>query len=204
MAGARSELMASTTSLGYDANGRRVRKKVSGRTRGEAVEKLGKLRQQVDTGAVPNDRLTVGAFLNRWLSVTIPGNVAESTEDDYNDTVRLHLKPALGRKRLASLTVAELDKLWTVKRKAGYSANSIRIMRTVLRRALGQAEREGIVARNVAALSAPPRIRAKERRALTVNQARLLLATVEGDRIEAAVTIALAYGMRRAEVLGLH
>jgi hypothetical protein len=41
MAGARSELMASTTSLGYDANGRRVRKKVSGRTRGEAVEKLG-------------------------------------------------------------------------------------------------------------------------------------------------------------------
>jgi hypothetical protein len=86
--------------------------------------------------------------------------------------VRLHLKPALGRKRLASLTVAELDKLWTVKRKTGYSANSIRVMRTVLRRALGQAEREGIVARNVAALSAPPRIRAKERRALTVNQAR--------------------------------
>jgi integrase len=69
-------------SLGYDANGRRIRKKVSGRTRAETVEKLRKLRQQVDTGIVPNDRLTVGAFLDRWLSVNIPGTIAESTEDD--------------------------------------------------------------------------------------------------------------------------
>src|ERR1039458_2727702 len=90
--------------------------------------------------------------LDRWLSVNIPGTIAESTEDDYNDIVRLHLRPALGDKRLTSLTVAELDKLWNAKREAGYSANSVRIMRTVLRRTLGQAEREGIVARNVAAL----------------------------------------------------
>ena len=94
--------------------------------------------------------MTVGVFLDRWLSVNMPGSVADSTEDDYNDTVRLHLKPALGRKRLTSLTVAEVDKLWIAKRKAGYSTNSVRIMRTVLRRALGQAEREGIIARNVA------------------------------------------------------
>jgi integrase len=191
-------------SLGYDANGRRVRKKVSGPTRAETVDKLRKLRQQVDTGIVPNDRLTVGAFLDRWLSVNAPGAIAESTEDDYNDTVRLHLRSALGSKRLAKLAVAELDKLWNAKREAGYSANSVRIMRTVLRRALGQAEREGIVARNVAALSSPPRIRTKEGRTLTVQQARQLLAAASDDRIEVAVMIALAYGMRRGEVLGLH
>ena len=59
---------------------------------------------------MPNDRLTVGAFLDRWLNVNIPGTVAESTEDDYNDTVRLHLRPALRNKRLTRPTVAELDK----------------------------------------------------------------------------------------------
>ena len=110
-----------------------------------------------------DDRLTVAAFLDRWLTVNLPGTVAESTEDDYVDTVRLHLVPALGRKRLAKLTVADLDKLWQAKRHAGYSPTSIRIMRTVLRRALGQAEREGIVPRNVARLSAAPRIRARGR-----------------------------------------
>jgi integrase len=76
-------------------------------------------------------------------------------------------------------------------------------MRTVLRRALGQAVREGIVARNVAGLSTAPRIRAKDGRTLTVDQARLLLEAAAGYRFEAAVVLALAYGMRRGEVLGL-
>ena len=191
-------------SLGCDASGNRVRKKVSGRTRAEVANKLRKLHQQVDSGIVPDDRLAVAAFLDRWLTVNLPGTVAESTEDDYVDTVRLHLVPALGRKRLSKLTVADLDKLWQAKRAAGYSPNSIRIMRTVLRRALGQAEREGIVPRNVARLSAAPRVRAREGRTLTVEQARELLNAAAGYRFEAAVVLALAYGMRRGEVLGLH
>ncbi len=166
--------------------------------------KLRKLHQQVDGGIVPDDRLTVAAFLDRWLTLNLPGTVAESTEDDYVDTVRLHLVPALGRKRLAKLTVADLDKLWQAKRDAEYGPDSIRIMRTVLRRALGQAERDGIVPRNVARLSAAPRIRAREGRTLTVAQARELLEAAAGYRFEAAVVLALAYGMRRGEVLGLH
>lgn len=52
-------------SLGYDEHGNRLRKKVSGRTRTEVVEKLRKLHQQVDSGVVPDDRLTVQAFLDR-------------------------------------------------------------------------------------------------------------------------------------------
>jgi len=63
------------------------------------------MHQQVDSGVVPDDRLTIQAFFDRWLTVHLPGSVAESTEDGYVDTVRLHLIPALGRKRLVKLTV---------------------------------------------------------------------------------------------------
>lgn len=37
-------------SLGYDANGKRVRTKVSGKTRAEVVEKLRELREQLTKG----------------------------------------------------------------------------------------------------------------------------------------------------------
>ena len=90
------------------------------------------------------------------------------------------------------------------KRNAGYSANTVRIIRAALRRALRQAEREGLVSRNAAALSAAPRVRSDEGRALSVDQARTLLDQVRGTRDEPLLTVMLAFGLRRGEALGLH
>ena len=191
-------------SLGYGPDGRRVRKKLSGSTKGEVLQKLRELRSELGSGlAVPDDRLTVAAFLDRWVSTSLPGQVSDKTLDSYADTVRLHLVPALGRTVLRKLTVADVDQLLAWKRDAGYSPNSVRIMRAVLRRALRQAEREGLVVRNVAALSTAPRVRGDEGRALTVEQARRLLAEVSGTRNEALLTVMLAFGLRRGEALGL-
>jgi integrase len=129
--------------------------------------------------------------------------VSGTTLDDYTHMIRLHLEPALGRKQLAQLTVADVDELWAAKRKAGYKPNTVRIMRAVLRRALAQAEREGLVPRNVAALSQPARLGQPDGRALTVEQAHALLEAARGDRLEAAFLLMLSYGLRRGEVLGL-
>ena len=192
-------------SFGYGPDGRRVRKKVSGATKGEVMRKLRQLRAEMDVSqSVPDDRLTVAAFLDRWITRSLPGQVGEKTLDSYADTVRLHLVPALGRKVLRRLTVADVDEFLSWKRGNGYSENSVRIFRAVLRRALRQAEREGLVVRNVAALSAAPRVRGDEGRALSVDQARILLAAVRDTRHEALLTVMLAFGLRRGEALGLH
>lgn len=191
-------------SLGWDVDGNRVRKKVSGRTKAEVLAKLRELQRGIDAGLpVPDDRLTVGAFLDRWLTVSLPGHVDDSTRHGYEVQVRRHLKPAVGRRPLTKLAVAELDAVWRAKLDQGYSANSVRIMRTVLRKALAQAEREGLVPRNVAALSTPPRVRASVGQALTVVQARALLDGLAGHRHEALVLVMLTYGLRRGEALGL-
>ncbi|GGL22871.1 tyrosine-type recombinase/integrase [Planomonospora parontospora] len=189
-------------SLGYGPDGNRIRKKVSGKTRAEVVEKIRKIREGITKGLpVPDDKITVGAFLDRWLSM-LPGHIADSTLDDYEDTVRLHLKPGLGRHKLTALTVAHVDALWQAKREK-YKPNSVRNMRAVLRKALGQAEREGLVGRNVAALSMPPRVNNDEGRTLTVTQARKLLDQVNGHRMGTLVLLALVFGLRRGEALGL-
>jgi integrase len=153
---------------------------------------------------VPDDQLTVAAFLDRWLTASLPGQVSEKTFDSFADTVPLHIKPSMGRKILRKLTVSDVDQLLAWTRNAGYSANTVRIIRAVLRRALRQAEREGLVSRNAAALSAAPRVRSDEGRALSVDQARALLDQVRGTRDEPLLTVMLAFGVRRGEALGLY
>lgn len=190
-------------SLGATGDGRRRRIKVSGRTKAEVVAKLKALHRSLDAGIEqPTRRLTIGAFLDTWLA-GLPARVEPSTVTNYTDMVKTHLKPALGGKLLSQLTVSDVNALWATKRKAGYKPNSIRIMRAVLRAALGQAERESLVIRNVAALSDAPRVGQSEGRSLTIAEAKLLLDAASGDRLEALYALTLTLGLRRGEVLGL-
>lgn len=190
-------------SLGRGPDGSRRRVKVSGRTKAEVVAKLKEVHRAFDAGVEqPTSRLTVGAYLDRWV-VGLQGRVEAKTASDYADTVRLHLRPALGHRQLTDLTVADVNALWTAKLKKGYKPNSIRIMRAVLRSAFRQAEKEGLIVRNVAALSDPPKLEHQEGRSLSVDQARKLLAAAKDDRLEALYAIALTYGLRRGEALGI-
>ena len=63
--------------------------------------------------------------------------------------------------------------------------------------------RHGLVGRNVASLAEPPHIPEREVHALTPTAARGLLDAVQGDRLEALFTVALACGLRQSEALGL-
>jgi len=188
--------------LGW-VDGKRRRKYVAGATQAEALDKLRQAQRAAAAGVVTDDRITVGAFLDRWRTLNLPGSVASGTLDDYADTIRLHLAPAIRKKRLSGLNVTDIDRLWASKRAAGYKPNSIRIMRSVLRKALAQAEREGLVTRNVAALSQPPRVAQPEGRSLSIQQATTLLDAAKGNRLEVAFLILLSYGLRRGELLGL-
>ncbi len=190
-------------SLGRGPDGKRQRIKVSGRTRAEVAAKLKDAHRALDAGIErPTSRLTVGAFLDEWVK-GLPARVEPSTAASYDDTVRLHLKPALGSKLLTKLTVADVNGLWATKRKDGYKPNSVRIMRTVLRSALHQAERESLLVRNVAALSDPPRVGQTDGRSLSLDEAKQLLLASGGDRLEALYVICLTLGLRRGEALGL-
>lgn len=87
------------------------------------------------------------------------------------------------------------------KLEAGLSPRTVQYLRAVLRRALCQALKWDLVARNVATLVDPPRSVRYEVSPLTPTQA--FLAAVKGDRLEALYSVALALGLRQGEALGL-
>lgn len=189
--------------LGYE-DGTRKQKSVYGKTRGEVVTKLRGVQRQLDDNLpVTSDRLTVEKFLQRWLDDVVTPRLAPKTVRSYKDTVRLHITPNIGRKSLAKLQPADVQKLMRQKQDAGLSPRSVAYIRTVLRIALNQALRWGLVHRNVAALVEPPRQVKHERTVFTPTEARRFLSVVEGDRLAGLYMVALALGLRQGEALGL-
>jgi integrase len=87
--------------------------------------------------------------------------------------------------------------------RSGLSPRTVHYTYAVLRSALAQAARGGLVHRNVAALVRPPRAARREAQALTAEEAQLLLDTARGTRYWALWVLALTLGLRRGELLGL-
>lgn len=153
--------------------------------------------------ALEAQTLTVGPYLDRWLRDSVEGTVSRHTYRDYQDKVKLHLKPSLGRIRLRDLTTLHLQSLYRQKIEDGLSSRSVRYIHVTIRKALEQAEAWDLVRKNVARFAKPPKAEHSERRYLTPEQAKRFLEAITGHRDEALYLVAVTTGLRRGELLGL-
>lgn len=188
----------------------------AGTRKGDAEKLLAELIQRKYEGeTVVNERVTLGEYLvHRWLPIQAT-RVRPSTYDSYVRNTRLHVEPALGRRRLEKLTVEDLDlfyaRLLTVGNKRpgsppGLRPKSVRNIHVMLNKALGDAVRKGLVLRNVAALADAPSVGAKSSGAIKAwdaDQLRVFLAGMRDHRLYPAYHLSSHTGMRRGEILGL-
>ena len=130
-------------------------------------------------------------------------HVQESTLSNYLCVARHHLLPALGDAPIDEITVADVDHLLASARDQGLSPSTVRRVRTILGQCLDQAIRWGLLERNVAKLSRPPKAERSEGRTLTPDQARHLLEVARLHRNHALYALLLSTGLRRGEALGL-
>jgi len=180
------------------------RKSYYGKTRQDVAGKLATaLKAQRDGLPLVAERQRVGDYLASWLETARP-SLRARTWLRYEQYVRLHAIPWIGQVSLARLTPQHLQRLYGDRQEAGLSAMSVRHLHAVLHRALQQATRWGLVARNVADLVTPPRAAHHEMQTLSPEQARGFLRAVEEDRYEALFTLALTSGMRQGELLALN
>lgn len=188
-----------------DAEGRRRRRTLYGRSRREVAAKLREAVRRQEAGeTVADTRDTVGAFLERWLTEALPARgLKATTVENYATIARTHLIPALGHRKLDSLTAADVQRLVNLKREAGLSPRTVQVLHGVLRRALTQAVRWGEARRNVAALVDRPRVPRREAEYLSPSQAQRLLDAARSDRLFAFYSVAMACGLRRGEALAL-
>lgn len=192
-------------SLGYGSDGKRLRRTVYGRTQAEARRKLDQLRRSREAGIqLPVGREQILAdFLSAWLEEVHRGRVRPTTFERDEWVVKKRLVPAFGRYRLSALTPLHVEGLLRQMVASGLAPRTAQHTRAVLRAALNQAARWGLVQRNVAALAQAPTSDKKDMAFLTKEQALTLLAAMKGDRLEALLTVALSVGLRQGEALGV-
>ena len=181
------------------------RRTLYGKTRQEVANKLAKALSSREEGLVFDaGKLTVGEYLERWLEECVKGTVRASTLDRYKYTIEPHIKPALGRMKLKSLTPAHVRGFYREKLDTGLAPAAVHKMHAVLHKALDQAVADGLIPRNAADALKLPRIDREEITPLTAEEANRLIEAARGDRLEALYVLAIHTGLQQGELLALN
>ncbi len=147
------------------------RKYFRGKTRQEVQRKLAVARRAQEDGLPPgDDRQTLEQYLRSWLEAIKP-TIERTAWKRHEEFVRLHIAPALGRTRLTGLTAQHVQALYADRLTAGLSTSTVHHLHASLHKALADAERLGLVARNVTKLVNVPRMAESEIHPLTREEA---------------------------------
>jgi integrase len=184
-------------------DGKRTRKYFYGRTRDQVARTLARaLARQQQGYEFANERLTVEQFLGRWLEAK-QGTVRPGTWARYEELVRLHVNPRIGRRRLARLKPEQLQQCYAELQASRSPATALKVHQ-MLHSAFKLAVRWGAMPQNTTELVIAPAVQRHEFDTFTAEQARSFLKVVQGDRLEALYVLAITTGMRQGELLGLH
>lgn len=180
------------------------RKSFYGKTRREAQDKLRAALRDVDAGVdLAAGRQTVAQFLDRWLAASVAPSVKARTHEGYASIVKVRVAPWIGRVALAKLSALDLQGLYVDLAAAGLSNRSIHHTHRCLHRALGQAVRWNLIARNPCDGVTPPRPERPELRVLSQAEATAFLDATRAHPMHALYVLAVTTGMRQGELLGL-
>ena len=167
-------------------------------------EALGSLRAGTAVGRTTS---TVGEFLDEWLAGERP-RLKETTWSSY-DTAVNRIKANLAMVKLQALTPRDIERFYRALSESGgrgarpLAPKTVRNTHVVLRKALADAERLGIIGRNPATVARPPIPQRVERPIWTSDDLRTFFEFLADDRLLALYVLLATTGMRRGEVLGL-
>ncbi|HEX3047318.1 MAG TPA: site-specific integrase [Bacillota bacterium] len=204
-----------------------------GRTQGEVKDKLADALEQARKGLyMKPTKQTFGEWLDLWLKEYAKPTIRPTTYDSYEYQIRIHIKPGLGSIPLKELQPAQIQKYYNSKltekimdrrsektikkheqrekkdpskkrKEKTLSPATIRRMHIIISEALEQALKEGIIIRNPAKATKPPKVEKKEARYLSPDELRSFLGTIKDDRWYPAIITALNTGCRLGELVAL-
>lgn len=183
-------------------------RRVRGRTREEALRRRDDALSEAlsatastPAGATLGRSTTVNVFARWWLRNVAANRVRASSLGKYEDRVE-RITAWLGDVELSALR-AEQVATWQTELLGTLAPQTVADTRSTFHSIMEEAVNLDLIAANPVARVRPPRVPRPQRRALTAEQCRALVAAASSERLGAAVALLFVQGWRVSEVLGL-
>lgn len=179
-------------------------------TRREAELYEAQIKLELQTGSAamvgygPESKQKLKEYLPKWYE-SYHHNLAKSTRYSYWSGINIHLIPMLGEVSLNKLTPQMIDDMIAQLREKGLAENSVRYCHRILSSALSSAVKYGYIPNNPAKniMTRFSKNAGRKYDKYTVEQVQQLLAFVHGNALETVVLLAVLFGLRLSEALGL-
>jgi len=175
-------------------------------TKKTAQAEMTKLLAEHDRGVSPvAGNVKLAEWLVDWQENVVKHRNAPRTLQGYATICREHIVPALGNLRLHKLDASHVDRLMRVVLDKGRTANTASHVFTVLRKALNDAERRGLISRNPCRLTSPPRVEQYQVEQPSVESVQAVINEAKRDEQHGSVIeFMVRTGVRRGEAVALN
>ena len=190
-----------SVSLGFDAQGKRLRRRVTAPTKTGAIEAMNKLREELGQAPRSSKTYTLRNAFEDWLADGLPGR-SEKTRSAYRSAAG-PVVARIGHRPLRELTSSEV-RIALAALTGRLSTRTLAIARQSLERAVRFAVTHDRVARNVVTpVEVPEGKAARKSKSLDLVQAQALLKAAERSRWYGYIALSLLSGLRTEEVRAL-
>lgn len=191
-------------SLGYDKDGKRIRKSIYGESEAEVIKAKNKLLAQYGMGVMAQpDKMNVEALMLRWLEQK-QTEVKPTTLAGYTHVVHKHIIPRLGRMPVQKVENYHLEDFYRELSRKGLKQATVRQVHVCLHNAFRRARKWKLIVTNPAEDAELPQDKIKfQATTWTLEETRRFLEYAKLDRFYALYWLALTGSFRRGELLGL-
>jgi len=202
--------------IGHRENGEPLFRHVYAKTQKALLDKLHQnIECYRDVELTEDSRMTLGQWLDRWLTEYKAGTVRPGTLEGYRRYIEYYIKPQLGDKQISLISQQDIQRMYRRLKTEGrihehpemghqLSDSMVRHIHSTLHAALKDAVQAHVIPKNPTEGTTAPKPNYKPKRILTRAELDDFLTVVEQDEVwRDFFHTELMTGLRRGEICGL-
>ena len=202
--------------VGHKNDGKPIYRYVLARTQKELMQKLhDKIEMYRGANLSEDCNMTLGEWLDRWISEFMIFTLRESTLKSYKSMIKNYIKPYLGNRPLSALTTQEIQKFYNTIKKQGrvrpdkihgteLADSNVRGIHMMLHEALEMAVRQRLIINNPTKGTSVPKNNYPPKQILNDEQLDRFMEIIRQDELWYDFFYTeITTGLRRGEICGL-